>query len=144
MKILFKAKFPVPGHGIKKNNKQIAMNRRTGQRFIRTNDKAKFLEEWLIKKLIAEKLKQRLDTITTPINAKFIFYFPKTQYFTKKNERSKKLPDLSNLYETIQDALQKANVIENDTLIDSHDGSRREPIDDVTAWLEIEITESIG
>lgn len=53
------------------------------------------------------------------------FYFPKDVYFTQKGEISKNLPDLSNLYELPQDCLTKAGVIADDTLIDSHDLSRR-------------------
>ena len=137
MSILFSCKIEVPYHGIKKNSKQIAFNRATGNRFIRSNDRAKFAEDWIIQKLRAERLKKRLETITTDINATFIFYFPSTVYYTKKNQKSKKIADLSNLYETVQDALQKANIIENDCQIESHDGSRRKPIDENKYYLEI-------
>ncbi len=140
--VLFYAKFPTPFHGIKKNSKEIGYNRATGKRFIRSNDRAKFVENWLIQKLTVEKLKQRLDTIEHDISAKFTFYFPESVYYTKKNVRSQKVPDLSNLFESIQDALQKAKVITNDSMIVSLDGSRREPINDNTTWLEIELTKA--
>jgi len=142
MKILFYAKFPVPNHGIKKNSKQIAYNRATNKSFIRSSDKALRAQEWLMVKLRAEKFKQRIDTITQDINIKFTFYFPETIYYTKQDVRSKKVADLSNLYELVQDVLQKVGIIENDSQVESHDGSRRRPIKDNTTWLEIEITEA--
>lgn len=58
---------------------------------------------------------RHFKTITTPINAKLTFYF--------KNRASE--ADLSNLYEGIQDELKKMKVIEDDKLINGHDGSRR-------------------
>lgn len=142
MKVLFYTKFPVPYHGIKKNSKQIAYNRKTNKTFIRSSDKALFLQKWLIQKLTAEKLKKRIDTISQDISIKFIFYFPESIYYTKQGIRSKKVADISNLYQLPEDVLQKVGIIENDSQIESHDGSRRRPINDNTAWLEIEITES--
>ena len=141
-KVLFHCKFPVPYHGIKKNNKQIAYNRATGRSFIRSSDKALFLQNWLTQKLTVEKLKQRIDTITQDVNIKFIFHIPESVYYTKQGVRSKKVADISNLYELPQDVLQKTKIIENDSQVESHDGSRRKPIKDNTAWLEIEITKS--
>ena len=41
------------------------------------------------------------------------------------------MPDLSNLYQAPEDALQAAGVLADDRLIDSHDGSRRVPMCDV-------------
>lgn len=52
--------------------------------------------------------------ITYPLHIKFLFY---------RADRRK--VDLSNLYEFAQDALQAAGIIENDCLIESHDGSRK-------------------
>ncbi len=138
--VLFKIKIPVPYHAIKKNNKQIAFNRRTGKSFIRSSDKALFLQNWLHQKLTTEKLKQRIDTITDYIKCEMVFYFPESVYYTKKGERSKKLPDLSNLYQLPEDCLQKAGIIENDHLIETHGDSARLPIKDTTYWLEIKIT----
>lgn len=62
--------------------------------------------------------------IKVPMNAKILFIFSRQEYFTKKMVRSKTLGDLSNLYEVVQDALEKAGIIENDRLIYSHDGSQ--------------------
>ncbi len=137
--VLFECKFTVPFHGIKKNSKQIAKNRFAGKNFIRSSDKALFAKKWLNQKLLTEKLKQRLDTIADDVIAEFIFYFPKSKYFTKKGLRSKTLPDLSNLYETVQDCLQDARIIENDTCIVNHGSSHRSPINDNQCWLEIRL-----
>jgi len=138
-KILFSCKFVVPSHSVKKNGKQISFNKSTGKRFLRSNDKALFYEKWLTQKLMCEKLKQRIDTINEPVILKLQFYFPESKYYTKKNIVSKNLADISNLYESPQDALQKAGIIENDRLVEGHDGSRRIPIKDNAYYLEITI-----
>lgn len=52
--------------------------------------------------------------ITYRMHVKFLFY--------RGDHRN---VDLSNLYEFPQDVLQKAGIIENDCLIESHDGSRK-------------------
>lgn len=136
--ILFRCRVQVARHSSKKNEKE---PRRAGHRvFIGKSQKAKFAEDILKHKLQIEKLKQRVDTISCDLNAKMIFYFPETVYFTKKGDRSKKLPDTSNLYELPQDVLQTVKIIENDTQICSHDGSRRLPSEDGLYWLEIELT----
>ncbi len=54
------------------------------------------------------------STIKHPVHIQFLFY---------RGDRRR--VDLSNLYEFAQDALQEAGVIEDDYLIESHDGSRR-------------------
>lgn len=138
--VLFHIKIPVPFHGIKKNNKQIAFNKSTGKSFIRSNDKALFAKKWLNQKLFSERLKQKLDTIQEDVVAEFVFSFPESKFFTKKGLRSKTLPDLSNLYENVQDCLQDAKVIENDTNIVNHGNSHRRPINDNQCWLEIKLT----
>lgn len=140
MSVLFKCKIQVPKHGIKKNSKMILRNKRTRKPFIASNYQAKALENILINKLRIEKLKQKIDTITIDVNAKFTFYFPESVYFTKKGQRSKNLADISNLYEIVQDALQESGIIFDDNQICSHDGSRRQPIDDNNHWLEVELT----
>ncbi len=53
--------------------------------------------------------------IGEPIILRALFFF--------ENRRSE--PDLSNLYEGLQDALAKAGVITNDKIIQGHDGSRK-------------------
>lgn len=41
-----------------------------------------------------------------------------------------KLPDLSNLYQAVEDLLEECGVLANDSLVSSHDGSRRVPLCD--------------
>lgn len=135
---MFKCKVLVQRHSSKKNEK--VTRRRGNKTFIGKSDRAKQAEDWLILKLRSEKLKQRIDTITDDLNAKFTFYFPESVYYTKKGDRSKKLPDLSNLLELPQDVMQKIQIIENDTQICSHDGSRRAVSHDNNYYLEIELT----
>jgi Holliday junction resolvase RusA-like endonuclease len=110
--------------------------------FILKSAKAISAENLLKNKLQIEKLKKRIDTITEDIIAEFTFYFPESIYYTKQNVRSKKLPDLSNLYELPQDCLQSTKIIENDTQIVSHGKSSREPINDNNYWLEIKLIKS--
>lgn len=135
--ILFHAKFKVNRHGILKNSKEIKKNFKTGKSFIGKSDRASDAEKWLLMKLNIEKIKQRVETITCDVKASFIFYYPKTVYFTKKGLRSEKLGDLSNLICLPEDCLQRAGIIANDNLICSLDGSKREPIDSTEYYLEI-------
>lgn len=138
--ILFRAYLQVSRFGILKNSKQILINKRTGRPFVAKSDDAMKLENELTKKLYIEKLKQRVEMITCDVNAKLVFHYPKSVYYTKKNEKSLKLADLSNLYCLPEDCLQKAGIIENDRLISSHNGSCRKPIDSNMYYLEIELT----
>lgn len=116
------------------------MNRATGKRFVRSNDRVLFAKKWLNQKLFSERLKKKLDTISEDVIAEFIFFFPESSFFTKKGERSLKLGDLSNLVELPQDCLQDAKVIDNDTRIVSLGNSHRRPINDNQCWLEIKLT----
>jgi Holliday junction resolvase RusA-like endonuclease len=139
--ILFKCLIKINRHGIKKNSKQIFMNKKTGHRFIASSNNAKVAENWLLSKLQIEKLKQKIDSpIDCDINAKFIFYFPKSVYFTKKGLRSRKLPDLDNLICLPLDCLQKSKIILDDSIVCSLDGTKRLPINGTDHFLEIIIS----
>ncbi len=141
--ILFKCRFKVPRHASKKNEKEPGISR--NHIYIRQKAKSRYAEQRMLHSLFIEKLKQRIDQpIENDISIKFTFYFPETIYYTKKNQRSKKLPDLSNLYQLPEDVLQKAKIILNDTQIENHDGSRRLPISGTEYWLEIEIRNFIS
>lgn len=142
--VLFKSIFKVPKHGISKNSKQILSNKSTGKPFIAKSNSAIFLEKYLIRQLTIERIKQRIETITCDINSQLIFYYPNTIYFTKKGERSKTIGDLSNLYQMVEDSLQKSGIICNDTQICSHDGSRRVSSDGTEYYLEIELRKYNG
>jgi Holliday junction resolvase RusA-like endonuclease len=139
--IIFYCKIQISRHSSKKNEKRPMFNKGSNRFFIGKTSKAKYVENELIHRLQIEKLKTRIDLpITCDINAKLTFYFPESVYFTKKGDRSKKLPDLSNLYELPQDCLQKVGIIQNDTQIVSHDGSRRKPLSGNNYVLEIELS----
>lgn len=135
---LFKCRVKVPRHSSKKNEKEPARAR--GRAYIRQTKSARHIEGLMIRAFNIEKIKQRIDDpIACDLRVVFKFYFPKSVYFTKDGKRSRKLPDLSNLYQLPEDVLQRTGIILNDTQIESHDGSRRAPIDCVEYWLEIEL-----
>lgn len=135
----FKCKIQVPKHSIKKNNKQIFQNKATGKRFIASNSKAQYLENYLTHQLLIQKLKQRLETIECDLAASFKFYYPENVYLTKLGKRSHRVADLSNLLEAPQDALQKAKVILNDSLICELNDCKRLISGDSFFYLEIEL-----
>lgn len=70
------------------------------------------------------------------IHVQFLFYF--NNFLTKKGSRNRKIPDLSNLYHFPEDCLQEAGIIDNDSFICSHDGSRR--FQSLTQLNSIDIT----
>jgi len=143
MEILFQAYFRCLRHSSKKNEKRI--HNAGSRQWIGSSNKATECEKWMMRALQNEKLKQRLDKpIECDISAKFIFYFPKTVYYTKKGERSKSLSDLDNLTQLPLDCLQKSGVILNDTLVCSFDGTRRMPIDGTDYYIKIELTKFEG
>lgn len=138
--VLFKCKFKVQRHGSKKNRKKIYRNRKSGRLFIGQEAATKQLGDSLIDRLNIERLKARIDLIETDVNAKITLYFPKSIFYTKKGQRSAKVGDLSNLVQSVEDALQKAKIIKNDAQICSLDGSSRKPIDGTEYFLAIELT----
>ena len=129
-------------HGSKKNRKRIFKQPKTGRLFIGAEESTKLLETQLINAFKIAKWKQKIDCIECDINAQIVFYFPKSIFYTQKNVRSAKVADISNLYQSVEDALQKSEVIKNDSQIESHDGSRRRPIDGSEYWLEVVLSRS--
>ena len=126
--ILFRCKLSLDHHAIKKNSREIMRNR-DGRPFLGKSRDLAIAEQILIRKLMIEKYKAKMqDPITCDIQISFIFGFK--NYFTKKGERNKKLGDLSNLYQLPEDCLTKAGIILDDNQIQSHDGSRRLPGDE--------------
>lgn len=111
--ILFKAR--LEGRvGIKKNSKQLSS--RNGRIFVRSSENYKIWERTATLHLLQSKIKTQYSLpITDPINLSCKFHFP--------NHQSE--PDLSNLYQGIEDILQDIGIIENDKLVYSHDGSRK-------------------
>lgn len=141
-KPLFQCSIVVHRFGIKKNNKAIFRNKATGRTFIGSNSKVQVLEKQLIHSLIRERLKNRTELINEPVNAEIIFNYPESVYWTKDKKVSNRVADVSNLYQIVEDSLQDAQIITNDKLIDSHDGSHRRPIPGVQYVLEIKLTRS--
>lgn len=132
MKSLFYIRIPVESHVVKKNNRPIWRGRLGKSAVLRS------AEEYLIQVLRRETLKLPSLPITQDVSAKMTFFFHEKKFFTKKGARNKKLPDISNLYQLVEDCLQKAGVLFDDNLIDNHDGSRRLPHPDRN-YLEIEL-----
>ena len=129
-RLLFYARIPVESHVVKKNSKKIKTvwdrNSYSGvRRYIGGSDRQKYAEEFLVSRLWGGTPHFRLDSpLSDPLWCVFNFQYSERSYYTKKGLVNKNLPDLSNLYELPQDALQKARIIQNDSLIKSHDYSR--------------------
>ena len=105
---------------ILKNSRQVVPVMRNG-RLLRIPIKSKKAEAFM-KAAAAAFEKQWGDRppIDELVNIAFLFYG------SWPDERS--MPDLSNLYQAPEDALQAAGIIKDDTLIDSHAGSHRIPV----------------
>ncbi len=99
---------------VKKNSRDIVRNPRTGRMYPIKSDALKACEDDAIYQLQSQKGRMMKLPYTIPLRIKFMFY--------RKDKRG---VDLSNLYEFAQDVLQSAGIIENDVLIESHDGSRK-------------------
>jgi Holliday junction resolvase RusA-like endonuclease len=111
------AKLTITGQPvILKNGKVICFNRKTGSRFIKSNDRVDRYNELALMQLRQQWAGKQ--PITVPVGIKMIF-------FGAWHRASETIPDLSNLYEAPQDLLQKAGILLNDRQIESHDGSRR-------------------
>lgn len=121
--IIFKASLKVHRHYVLKNNKQIVFNRKTRRPFIKSSNEVVEAKEYLVN--IFRSIHEGRPPISQYVNLKCLFYFPQDVFFNKKKERSKKVADISNLYQIVEDALEEAGVIENDRLIESHNGSLR-------------------
>lgn len=110
-------------HVVKKNNRPIWRGR------IGKSKELIHAEDYLKMAFRSQANQQDVKTpIDYPVWLIMHFYFPKEKYFTKESKykiRSQKVPDLSNMYEIVQDALQASGVILNDNLVESHDYSRR-------------------
>lgn len=140
--LLFYAKIPVADHFSKKNSNRFNTNTGRTYRDSRSNQ----IETHLMRELRRNAIDQKInEPIRCHMHAMFLFYF--SNFFTKKSlkatrknpkpipERNQNVPDQSNLYQGVEDCLQKIGIIEDDNLIESHDGSRRLPGD--TNCIEI-------
>lgn len=134
-------------HWVKKNGRDIGRNFKTGRLFPIKSPGLEQAEVYLINAMQLAKNKNQSFNFpfTKPVHMKSIFTFPRKEFFCQTKgtsgepvgRRNSKIPDLSNLYQLPEDCLQTAGVIENDSLIDSHDGSRRLP--GLTFRLEIKL-----
>jgi Holliday junction resolvase RusA-like endonuclease len=102
----------IPGRpGILKNSKQICRTR-SGKTFLKASDKYAIWEHMALAHVKAQGQEQQINF---PVNLACKFYFT-----NKKWE-----PDLDNCYAGVQDVLQKAGVLLDDSWIWAHDGSRK-------------------
>lgn len=134
--IIFNASLKVHRHYVLKNNKQIVFNRKTRRSFIKSSDEVLEAKDYLVN--VFRSIHDGKPPISQYVSLKCLFYFPKEVFFNKKGERSKRVPDTSNLYQIVEDALEEAGVIENDRLIEDHNGSRRLVGDEFR--LEVELS----
>jgi len=132
--IVFRCVLPVDSHVVKKNNRNIFFNKKTGRMFPGKSSRLKSAEDYFKEQF--EKEWEGKPPIDFPVNAMMVFYFNELDFYTKKGTVSKKIPDLSNLYQLPEDCLQKAGVLDNDHYICGHDGSRRYPTKD-SSYIEI-------
>lgn len=129
-------RIPVQKHVSKKNNRPIWRGR------LGKSQNLLFAESHLQRELLKLKLQNKIKTINEPIHAIFLFRFPLQDLYlidkeTKQVRLKKTAGDLSNLYELPQDCLTKSGIIDDDSLITSHDLSRRLITHDDNYLLEI-------
>lgn len=140
--LFFEIKLKVEYHGILKNNKQIRLNRKIGNRFIASSSRAELAADYLLYEF-RKHVNFRPITRKGPVHFECIFYFK--NFFVKsganKGQLSSKVADLSNLYELPQDVLQKAEIIQDDRQIVMHDGSRRKPSDNGDNYIHLKLYE---
>jgi Holliday junction resolvase RusA-like endonuclease len=125
-RLLFTASFEVDKHLSQKNRKQVAYNRRSGKPFIKQEPRSAQAKAFMVSELRRQASHFSIDK---PFNAPMwlVCLFTFTDFFTKKGSIRKTLPDLSNLIQGPEDALEAAGIIANDSLIHSYDLSRRLP-----------------
>jgi Holliday junction resolvase RusA-like endonuclease len=84
---------------------------------------SKKYQDWELgaaKELMVQRIEQGFETITQRVNVSFlIFYFQKP---------GKQEPDLSNLIQSCEDAMVKAGILQDDSLIVGFDGSTKCPV----------------
>lgn len=127
--ILFYAKITVDSHGIKKNNRPIFRNKRTGKPFLGKSARFKGAESHFVLELQSLRNKyQIIKPFQGALHAMFLFGCK--DFYTARGTVSRSIGDLSNMIELPQDALQEAGIIENDAQIHSLDLTRRIPADE--------------
>jgi Holliday junction resolvase RusA-like endonuclease len=105
----------ITGHPVVlKNSKQIIVV--NGRRIIKSNPRVEAYQHKAIGEIVSQWGNR--TPITDPIGLRI------TSYIAAKHD-SGNLPDASNLYQCPEDLLQAAGVIDDDRLVEHHDGSRR-------------------
>jgi Holliday junction resolvase RusA-like endonuclease len=137
---VFKAIIELPRFPIKKNSKAIFRNRATGRPFIASNSKAQNLMNILNAELLKAKMMNKCGLIDYDVNVQMVFAFPSRVFFNKAGKRSKKIADIGNLYQAVEDGLQRVGIISNDNIICSHNFSERVPTSGDNHILKIVIT----
>lgn len=118
----------------KKNMLCVWTNHRVGP-----SSKYRAWEIGAAKELMVQKIEQGLETITERVNVSFlIFYFQKP---------GKQEPDLSNLIQSVEDAMVKGGILKDDSLIIGFDGSTKCPVktrESAGAIIRVKIVEWEG
>ncbi len=117
-KVLFECTVELDFHASQKNGKRIFTNSRTGKQFLGTSSRVQKAKNLLLLQLrtrareagIAQPIGHRVHTV-------LLFGFPHDRFYTKQLRESRTLGDCSNLSQIVEDALQKAGIIENDCFL---------------------------
>lgn len=124
--LLFSAHIPVFRHVTKKNNRKIWRPKNNHQKLIIGKSELLMQAEKNIKTyLIAAKSNYKTAKFPFIKPMQLVCYFYFDNFLTKKNQFNLKIPDLSNLYQLVEDELQSTQIIDNDCWIFSHSGSER-------------------
>jgi Holliday junction resolvase RusA-like endonuclease len=98
-------------------------------------------EKGATKELMIQRLEQNLETITQRVNVSFLIF-----YFRHPTRRWQE-PDLSNLIQSCEDAMVKAGILKDDSLIVGFDGSTKCPVktkESAGAMIRVKIVEWPG
>lgn len=121
--ILYHTRFEIPRHFSKKNSKTILGRTR---KFIGNSKEFKAIEEHILLNLRSPRNHRNFNKPIS-IGVRVVFLLFCENYLTQTGRRNLKLIDLSNSVQIYEDCLEKAEIIENDTMIESIDGSKRLP-----------------
>lgn len=125
--IVFYAKIDVDSHISKKNNRPIF--RAGNKSVLGKSQKLRSAEDKMVLQLRSQRNGLGIyEPIRHDLWCLLLFFF-KDYHLKKESKRSRRVNDLSNLFELPADCLQAAEIIENDSQICSFDLSRRLPGD---------------
>lgn len=142
--VLYYNQFKVEQHCSKKNNWTIGLKRgggsnfakRTGfSPFIRSSKKSAHAQRLLVQ-LLSGGVRHPDASFPLSFPLRVMFEFKLKNHFTKKNTVNRKSGDLSNIAQSIEDCLQKSEVILDDALIcDAHFTKKFGPENSVEVWI---------